>query len=842
MLPSPGDVLTSSADSLMSSKGDPPSKPGGCSSTEEVPTGSCEGGMSKEDTSTGCGEVSSSCGKSTDEKTALIKAKEKLQKIKKEDVREFAVKYILPLFTGVVAGAVVGGLVGGLAFKSPKCSTCKRYSPLDTNPRPGIFDPLTPKEMEQIQEVLIESGTVDNLTTPLGFNSSYVASMSMFPPEKNETLNYYQNQSSFVGRFAEVHVVGSTEIQILLVGPLQIEPVDVQIMSSLPLDSRNIDVVMKTELEIFIQPVMTELKPILEESFDGATYPRDLAVSFNTGFNKPGTTGREIRFALHLRGLGEVDKDLFHMLPVSGIVAYNGSSVEDWQMKELFYLNQGPFANASDLLAAYNESRINKVHLPTGYRNTLSERLFPRSLAEKRENSEVPPPRSYSPGTPRYRINNYNVTWMGWNFAISNNPMRGLATYNVQFRGVRILYEMALQDILVRQTADTHGENNAVNLLSSSNIGEYEAVIPGVDCPERATLLSTTYWNTVLRAGTTTKSICVFEGDGEMPLWRRRGNRYASGLRDNYLVVRATSRVGNLDFSVEYRFHLDGSIDTNIHSFGTLQGAFWNSNSSNNAASNKRNAFGVNLADYVGGMSGSHSFNFKVDVDVVDTLNSFQEISWKQGTAGTALRSLNDIAESPNYFVTNATLYPSFETITEESGLIKAKRPQVWLVSPSKNASYSGYQLTIDASLIDIIQKEHPGSGMASFTKHDLAVLRRNENEQYFTMPYDSNTMPNSMVNLDKLMDPSESTNNTDIVLSINVGFMDMPRTEDVPVQRRQSASFHLQPFNMFPRSPDLDLLSFFHVADGSIKDMPAEFESCIEPRDRLETQFPNVN
>ncbi|XP_071104280.1 uncharacterized protein [Haliotis cracherodii] len=834
MLPSPGDLLSSAADRLKSSNDDPPSKPKDGQSTEEDPTGSCEGGQStKEDT-----PCSGNGGKSTEENKALLEENAKFLKNKKEEAKQIFIKYILPLFVGVTAGAVIGGVVGATAFKPAKCTTCQSYSPLVSNPVPGIFDPLTPKEMDQIEELLIESGIVDNRTSPLGFNSTYVASMSMYPPDKNETLNYYQNQSSFVGRFAEVHVVGTTEIRILLVGPLNVEPVAVQTMSSLPADSRHIDVVMNKELEIFIQPVMTELKPILEESFDGATYPRDLAVNFKTGFNRPGPTGREIRFSLHFRGLGEVDKDLFHVLPVSGVISYSGSSLEDWQIKELFYLNQGPFTNASELLAAYAENSINTVHLPTGYRKSLNERVFPRSVAEKRENSEVPPPRSYSPGRPRYTINNYNITWMGWNFALSNNPMRGLAIYNVHFREVRILYEMALQDILVRHTADTHGENNAVNLLSSSNIGEYEAVIPGVDCPERATLLNTTYWNTVLRAGTTTRSICVFEGDGEMPLWRRRANRYAAGLRDNYLVVRATSRVGNLDFTMEYRFHLDGTIDTNIHSFGSLQGAFWDSNSSNIfAASDKRNAFGYNLTDYVGGISGSHSFNFKVDLDVEDTLNSFHEISWKQGQAVSALRSLKDIKESPNYFVSNATLYPSLETIGEERGLVKAGKPQVWLVS-SKDTSYSGYQVTLDTSLIDFVQDKDPGADMSSFTKHDLTVLLRNEQEQYFTMPYDANTMPNSLVNLDKLTNPSESTNNTDIVLSINVGFMDMPRTEDVPVQRRQSASFHLQPFNMFHGSPDQDLPSFFHVADGSIKDMPADFDSCTEPRAPLETDF----
>ncbi|KAH3786918.1 hypothetical protein DPMN_165036 [Dreissena polymorpha] len=182
----------------------------------------------------------------------------------------------------------------------------------------------------------------------------------------------------------------------------------------------------------------------------------------------------------------------------------------------------------------------------------------------------MPPPRTCEPKGPGYTIKGHTVGWMGWSFEDTTRMMRGPAKLYVKFQNQRIAYEIALNYIVLIYGSESFERENVFYTDSIYGIGGYSGTIPGVDCPEHGNLLDTSYYHANTGQAVTTKSICIFESDGEGPLWRHKANGYQSGLRDTCLIVRMASTIGNYDYVVEFHFKLDGKLMTKVKATGQI--------------------------------------------------------------------------------------------------------------------------------------------------------------------------------------------------------------------------------------------------------------------------------
>jgi primary-amine oxidase len=99
--------------------------------------------------------------------------------------------------------------------------------------------------------------------------------------------------------------------------------------------------------------------------------------------------------------------------------------------------------------------------------------------------------------------------------------------------------------------------------------------------------------------------------------------------RNTYLVVRSVSTMGNYDYTVDYTFFLDGTIEVKVRASGYILGAFTNAR--------KENQFGYRVDKAAATAIHDHVLNFKADFDLLSTSNTFfrvgvepveKEFSW----------------------------------------------------------------------------------------------------------------------------------------------------------------------------------------------------------------------
>ena len=380
------------------------------------------------------------------------------------------------------------------------------------------------------------------------------------------------------------------------------------------------------------------------------------------------------RWTATFKGFGDFEIDLIHLLPLSGTVYNPGTNTSQWYAYDFHYLNQGPYNTSTELMAAYNSGQLRKVQLTEGYRFTLNDRVFPKrdTALPQRKYADKPGARTYEPEGARYDVNGSRVSWMDWQFDISGGQTRGPALFDINFKGDRIVYEEAVNDIALNYAMDSHGQNNIIYADATYGImgGDTPStILPDVDCPAHGTVLNISYWHHGAQRAYTTRSFCIFEQDTQEPLWRHVGIQYVAGLKNRCLVVRSPVVIGNYDYIFEFHFHLDGKIFTNAKATGFIQASFWDENNPN-TLDKSRDAFGYRISDYHTGPIHDHMFGFKVDLDVISKNNSFQLVKWKSGPVLDAIRTANpSITETPQYFKYNTTRYIEWEKVTTEKGI-----------------------------------------------------------------------------------------------------------------------------------------------------------------------------
>ena len=628
------------------------------------------------------------------------------------------------------------------------------------------------------------------------------------------------------------------------IGPLNAESMTIEQLfadGELVFNSRPYDYVETAVYDKLLIPEFEILAPLTKESFDGAYYPnKEGDFSFWYFNGPPGDKGdeRETRFVSYLNPLAPNGYDFLELdfLPLTATIHCPGNDFDSWYIYDYYYLNQGPFANASALMKAYNSGSIRKFAHPDGYRNTILDRHLPDRDSNEpfRRYSNMPAPRTYEPEGPRYSIKGHQVEWMDWQFDVTSGQLRGPALYAISFKGQSIVYELSLNEIGVIYGSGASAQTNVIYTDSSYGIGEYYGVVQTVDCPEHATLLETSHWDVYLSEPVIHKSICVFEADGENALWRHKGWDFDGGLRNNYLVVRVSATIDNYDYIVEWHFYLDGKIYTIVSASGYIQGAFWDNENPFMGADKSRDAFGYKVNTNTHGQIHDHMFGFKVDLDILGTDNTMEVIHWKTADVLTALRSqVPDVDKVPAYFKNNITRYLQYEYVeTESANRINLDEPKFWVVvnenERNKWGAQRGYQIKPLSTAAQTATDAHPAMPALSFTKYHCTVTKRKETEQTSTSSSDVNRLDKPVGDLEKMLN-NEPIRNTDIVNWVSVGFLHLPTSEDSPMTNRVESGFMLKPFNFFDKTAVFDLQGVLNTRNNWRTERPPSAEPCLE-------------
>ncbi|XP_071103430.1 amine oxidase [copper-containing] 2-like [Haliotis cracherodii] len=723
----------------------------------------------------------------------------------------------------------------------PKCSIGKMITKTDESEGKGLFELLTTEEMNQVRNFMKRQGLISSADGTPSLRDSYIYGMSLYLPHKSRALKHLDKGEESPGRFADVHVHrGNRNIPDLMeyrVGPLG-ESMTAQAMyidGELPYNSRPRDGIEWDGLTEHVTRAMAILRPLLQNSFDGAYYPNG-GLTFHPQA-PPGLqpNERETRFVMTLQVEGTARGRDLHPLPLTGTVHNPGVDTSNWYTHSFYYLNQGPFSSAEELLSAYKNGTIKTFSFPRGHRQTIFATSFPKQNSDKRRQyaSTKSPPRSYTPSGHRFVINDHNIKWMGWDFTVGASQFRGPSIFNVKFKGERIVYENSLNDVVLVYASDVSSGANTIYMDATFGVGEFQNLIPGVDCPDHAAILDATWFNSYSQSPVSAKAICVFESAGEQALWRRK-DKYAAGLANHHLMVRIPMSVGNYDYTIDFMFFLDGNLKTEAMASGYLQASFWDPSNPHAGTDKTTDPFGYRLGEFTHGALHDHTFGFKVDLDILGTDNSFEVIHWKAGDILTALKTQSNIAKKPSYFLYNETRYIEWETLQKESGLkIDMARPQFWTIvnenQKNKWGAKRGYRIVPETSAAQVVPESHPVMDAVSYTKYHCMVTQHKDNEAYLTGAYDLNRLADPLVSMDRMIN-DEPIVNSDLVTWVSIGFLHVPTSEDVPMTVRAHSSFVLKPFNYFDSTASFDMPQYVDTKDHSITERPPTFQSCLEP------------
>lgn len=698
---------------------------------------------------------------------------------------------------------------------------------------PSVFSQLSMDEMNSIMDYCMKANiTKINRSIPF-LKRSRIISLSVMLSSKQTILSYLDNNGPYPGRYARVYVDKAEAVPPYFVeyqiGPLQQQKMRHKVLRTLVDYNRR----PRTSGEsAVVQSVATielsKLNELFKECFDGCTvnsrgiHAKQLHVFVSSSSSKE---GRISIVFLGIRGkLSTSD-----MFPLSATVSHAGLDWKKWKVYDIFFFRQGPFASVEELLAAYKNGSLSLFTLPRGYVDQIKNSRDYRRRSEQpsRENASRKPPKTVEPQGPRYKITDNLVEWMGWSIELSMNNYHGPALFDIRYKGDRMVYENSLNDITLLYSSLNPGAGSSATILSDMifRLGSYPNVIQGLDCPEHSTILNVTTFSESRQIPVLRKGICVFEADGQRPLWRHNGY-VNSGMNDNYLNIRIPLGLGNYDYIIDFEFHLDGKMGTYATAFGSLYTSFWFKDDDTVGSEKSRTQFGNRVAEHSVGSIHDHIFAFKVDIDVVSHKNTFEKIHWKGGTVSEAIRSQtnrtsSDVPGIPFKY----TRYLEYERLNKEKGLVIEPKPVVWSIINenlrNKWGSFRGVKIEHTQEYQDVLPTDHPALHALPHMKYNLAVSKHHDDEQFVdSFQYDKQRLHDPLHNLNKYLN-DEDIVNSDLVTWISVHFFHLPSTEDFPMTTAARRGFSIHPMNFFDETPTFDMPQYNIYRNGTILSDP---------------------
>ena len=301
------------------------------------------------------------------------------------------------------------------------------------------------------------------------------------------------------------------------------------------------------------------------------------------------------------------------LMPFAGRVARDP---RQWVVLEWYY-NGVVYETADALRAAMQSPGFSKVG-----RNMNGAWTQTEDFDQGAQGRDMPPPLMIHPTGNRFKLDKKNkfISWMGFEFYISTAADMGISLHAISFDDESILYEVGLQEALTHYAGDNprNGGLEFLDTLMAMGL-RARSLVPGYDCPAYAEYLSAEY-HTGFGSFLNRDSICIFEYAADHALTRHTSDEHVTVSRNTYLVARSVSTMDNYDFTFDYIFYLDGTIEVKMRASGFIWGNFWDPNSAQDEYGYKvHDAAATSMHDYV--------LNFKADLDVAGTENSFVRVA-----------------------------------------------------------------------------------------------------------------------------------------------------------------------------------------------------------------------
>ncbi len=403
------------------------------------------------------------------------------------------------------------------------------------------------------------------------------------------------------------------------------------------------------------------------------------------------------------------------------------------------------------------------------------------------------------PGGGRFSIDKHQnyVSWMGFEFFLSTSYATALSLHDIRFNGVSIIYELALQEAMAHYAGDDPAQGGLEFLDTLFGMGwNMFELVPGYDCPAYATFLDTTFQQQQDFV-TNRNSICIFEYTSDHALQRHTIGQAVSISRNNYLIIRSVSTMGNYDYTIDYILYLDGTIEVKVRASGFIFGAFWTSN-----GTKKEDEYGYRIHDAVATSIHDHVINFKADLDVAGTINTLVRVALEPVTRD---YPWDDDSTTPR----NTMHLVEHEVKTETSLDWPRNSGEMYIVrSELENAwgEKRGYRLSPGTGMgtpnhLTIINSTTLGKS-AEWASNDVWVVKQKDTEPRSASPWNYLDPHNPLVDFSNFVNPPEDVVEEDLVIYFNLGSHHIPHSGDIPntLMHTSASSVMFTPFNFHDR------------------------------------------
>jgi hypothetical protein len=398
----------------------------------------------------------------------------------------------------------------------------------------------------------------------------------------------------------------------------------------------------------------------------------------------------------------------------------------------------------------------------------------------------------------------HRVSWMGWTFHVSSDPMHGLVIRNLKFKGERLAYELSFQEYFASYSSS--GSSAGTFYMDSNwEIGLLSPLVLGVDCPEDATLLPMVQYNGN-EAWVSSNVLCVFEKPYGEAMWRHGFNSsYIGGIPRTALQVRVVSTMGNYDYIPTMSLMADGVMELKLEMGGYIQGGYETDLGSTKAETPH---FGTQVRDNVAGLLHDHVIGVKADLDVGGLQNTLMAGKVKYGTYEQALgRPATGLSASDANL---GVKYMDWTTIDTERGVLAKDYNSIVITSPTTNSwgVKRGYELVFHSTISSqVLPPDHPIGRTTGWQYQNVAITRQKDIERRCSFPSNFNVgTPIPSFDLRKFQQGGDSVVDEDLVFWIMFGAEHYPKAEDVPLVSNFGSGFRLKPRNMFDRAAFEDL------------------------------------
>lgn len=404
-----------------------------------------------------------------------------------------------------------------------------------------------------------------------------------------------------------------------------------------------------------------------------------------------------------------------------------------------------------------------------------------------------------------FTITGNEVSWGNWRFHARVDGRVGtvisLARWQDKAALRSVLYQGYLSEMFVPYMDADYGWYSRTYF----DTGEYGAgtmatpLKPGVDCPATAAFMPTTFGDDKGEPITTPNALCIFERGNGDPIWRHAEplNQTYEGRSNVELVVRMAAAVGNYDYIFDWVFNDAAEIEARVGATGIdgLKGVPTAKMSDATAAVDTK--YGTLVAPNLVAVNHDHYFNFRLDLDVDGSGNSFNQDTYRAVTLP---------ADSPRRSI--YVVEPKIAATEKDAELSTGHEPSKFRVMNESRtngvANPVSYEVLFANHATLLLDPADWPAKRAGFLQHDLWVTPYAPAERYAGGEYMFQSTGDD--GLAVWTARNRPIRNQDIVVWVNMGMHHLTRAEDLPVMPTIWHSFKLRPHNFFDRNPAIDL------------------------------------